>query len=77
MSHDTITFKSGNSIAVRLLGECRLPQGTRVREYREGNRIILEPVEEWSERVLSALGSWKGVDIELPPRDLPRDPFAR
>lgn len=76
MSAETITFQSGNSIAVRLLGDCRLPKGTRVREYRDGNRIILEPVDAWSDEFLSALGAWKDVEIELPPREPARDPFA-
>ena len=38
-------FKSGNSQAVRLPKEFRLP-GERVKIFRRGNQIILEPVEE-------------------------------
>ena len=41
---ESVVFKNGNSLAIRLLGECRLPKGTRVREYKEGNRIIIEPI---------------------------------
>lgn len=75
MSTETITFASGNSIAVRLLADCRLPRGTRVREFREGNRIIIEPVDAWSDGFLDALGGW-AEPIELPPRAAARDPFA-
>lgn len=75
MPAETITFASGNSIAVRLLADCRLPRGTRVREYRDGNRIIIEPVDAWPDEFLAALGAWD-EDIPLPPRSAPRDPFA-
>jgi virulence-associated protein VagC len=75
MPSDTVTFASGNSIAVRLLADCKLPRGTRVREYREGRRIIIEPIDAWSDDFLAALGAWP-EPIELPPRESPRDPFA-
>lgn len=74
MAAETITFASGNSIAVRLIADCRLPRGTRVREYREGNRIIIEPVDAWSDDFLAALGSWNET-LELPARTPARDPF--
>ena len=32
MSGETVVFKVGDSLAVRLVGDCRLPRGTRVRE---------------------------------------------
>lgn len=42
-------FQSGNSQAVRLPKEFRLP-GDKVRIFRRGNQIILEPLEEtWDE----------------------------
>lgn len=75
MPSDTITFASGNSIAVRLLADCRLPRGTRVREYRDGQRIIIEPIDAWSDDFLASLGAW-AEPLELPPREAPRDPFA-
>lgn len=74
MSTETITFASGNSIAVRLIADCRLPRGTRVREYRDGNRIIIEPVDAWSDDFLAALGSW-AEPLELPARTPAHDPF--
>jgi antitoxin VapB len=42
-------FQSGNSQAVRLPKEFRLP-GEKVKIFRRGNQIILEPLEEtWDE----------------------------
>ena len=55
---DSVVFKNGNSLAVRLVGDCKLPQGTRVREYREGDRIIIEPIAGWPDSFLAALGAW-------------------
>ena len=75
MSSETITFASGNSIAVRLIADCRLPRGTRVREYRDGQRIIIEPIDAWSDGFLAAVGSW-AEPLELPSREPARDPFA-
>jgi len=37
-------FQNGNSQAVRLPKEFRFP-GTEVKIYREGSRVILEPVQ--------------------------------
>ena len=77
MSRVTVVFKSGNSLAIRLLGPCRLPKGTRVRETRDGDRVILEPVrDEWSSEFLAAGGAFRGK-IPRPPDDgESRDPFA-
>jgi len=70
---DSVVFKNGNSLAVRLVGDCKLPQGTRVREYREANRIIIEPIGGWPESFLGTLGAW---DEDLPGmRNKVRDPF--
>jgi virulence-associated protein VagC len=44
MSAETVVFKVGNSLAVRLVGDCKLPRGTRIRERLEGDCIVLEPV---------------------------------
>ena len=58
MGNETIVFQRGNSLAVRLTGDCRLPKGTRVREYREGQRVVIEPLEMWPDRFVEALGSF-------------------
>ncbi len=77
MSTETVVFKIGNSHAVRLVGDCRLPRGMRIRERREGGCIILEPMAEtWPASFLAAAGAWK-ADMPRPGRDEPaRDPFA-
>jgi virulence-associated protein VagC len=77
MSAETIVFKVGNSLAVRLVGDCKLPCGMRIRERRQGDRIILEPViEGWSPAFLATAGAWKG-GIPRPDRDeAAPDPFA-
>ena len=77
MSTETVVFQVGNSLAVRLVGDCKLPRGMRVRERREGGCIILEPLTDtWPPVFLAAAGAWKD-DIPRPGRDEPaRDPFA-
>jgi len=77
MSAETVVFKVGNSLAVRLVGDCRLPRGMRIRERREGDRIVLEPVfEGWPASFLAAAGAWTD-DLPRPGQDEPaRDPFA-
>lgn len=77
MSRETVVFKVGNSLAVRLVGNCRLARGTRVRERWEGNTIVIEPVaNDWSPAFLASAGAWD-QPIERPGRDEPaRDPFA-
>ena len=77
MSIETVVFKVGNSLAVRLVGDCRLPRGTRVRERWEGKTIVIEPVlDAWSDAFLASAGTWD-EPIERPGRNEPaRDPFA-
>ncbi len=77
MDAETVVFQVGNSLAVRLVGDCRLPRGMRIRERREGDRIVLEPlVDAWPKAFLAAAGAWK-TDLPRPGRDEPaRDPFA-
>jgi len=71
---ESVVFKNGNSLAIRLLGECKLPQGTRVREYLDGERIIIEPINnKWSDSFLNSLGGW-GEEIERPVATI-KDPF--
>ena len=72
-------FQNGGSQAVRLPRECRFPKGdTEVVVRRVGPRVILEPVEEWPDEFLKALGSLSG---EIPrPKRVPiaklKDPFG-
>jgi antitoxin VapB len=72
-------FQNGGSQAVRLPRDCRFPEGQReVTVRREGERIILEPVDEWPDDFRACLGAWTG---EIPrPRQRSvlklRDPFA-
>ncbi|MFN8526337.1 MAG: AbrB/MazE/SpoVT family DNA-binding domain-containing protein [Chloroflexota bacterium] len=72
-------FDNGGSQAVRLPKEYRFPNGqTEVSVHREGNRVILEPLDEWPQAFLDALGAWH-EEIERPPQTPvvePRDPFA-
>jgi virulence-associated protein VagC len=75
MPTQTTVFQTGNSLAVRLLGDCRLPRGTKVRERREGNRIVIEAVDEWPTEFLALAGSWK-EKIARPKWGKVRDPFA-
>jgi len=71
-----VVFQAGNSLAVRLVGDCRLPRGTRIRERREGDRIILEPIAGWPKAFRDAIGSFTD---EIPrPEDerKQRNPFG-
>lgn len=76
-SSETVVFKVGNSLAVRLVGECRLPRGTRVRERWEGTSIVIEPVADaWPAAFLASAGTWD-QPVERPGRnEPPRDPSA-
>ena len=42
----TRQFKAGNSQAVRIPSELAFPPQTELRVMREGNRIIVEPLEQ-------------------------------
>jgi virulence-associated protein VagC len=75
MITETKVFQTGNSLAVRLIGDCRLPPGTTIREHREGNRIILEMVDEWPPEFLALAGSCS-EEIPRPDWGDVRDPFA-
>jgi antitoxin VapB len=71
-------FQNGGSQAVRLPKECRFAAQGEVLVRRVGRRVILEAVDEWSDRFRACLGAWHGK-IPRPKqqrvRDL-RDPFA-
>jgi antitoxin VapB len=73
-------FRTGRSQAVRLPKEVRFEEDqAEVRVRREGNRVILEPLDEWPEAFLATLGSCP--EFPEPPKRTPlreaRDRFAR
>jgi antitoxin VapB len=69
-------FRNGGSQAVRLPKDHRFPAGAReVLVRQEGRRVILEPVDEWSQAFLDSLGAWP-EDIPRPPKGVRRNPFA-
>lgn len=77
MSHVAKLFRNGGSQAVRLPKECRFEGHSEVIVRREGRRVILEPIDEWSEEFRSCLGAWS-ESIERPPQTPiadARDPF--
>ncbi len=76
MSTETVVFQVGNSLAVRLVGDCKLPRGMRISERREGSRIIIEPLTDaWPRAFLAAAGAWPEA-LPRPGSDEPaRDPF--
>jgi len=78
MSERAKIFTNGGSQAVRLPKSVRFPESQReVIVRKSGKRVILEPVDEWSEEFLACLGAWD-EEIERMPRtalaDL-KDPF--
>lgn len=77
MNSETVVFQVGNSLAVRLVGDCKLPRGMRIRERREGDCIVLEPmVDSFPRAFLAAAGAWK-VELQRPGQnESARDPFA-
>ncbi len=72
---ESVVFQSGNSLAVRLIGDCKLPRGTRIREYRQGSRIILEPVSGWPKAFRAAVGSFTGEIPRSEDEHGQRNPF--
>ena len=71
-------FQNGGSQAVRLPKDCRFEGQDEVLAYRDGDRVILMPADEWSETFLACLGQWD-ENIERPkqePISNARDPFA-
>jgi antitoxin VapB len=73
-------FRTGRSQAVRLPKEVRFEEDQgEVRVRREGSRVILEPLDDWPEAFLEALGSCP--DFPEPPERTPlreaRDRFGR
>jgi antitoxin VapB len=71
-------FRNGRSQALRLPKELRFTGQTEVRVHREGNRLIVEPLDVWSENFLRTAGA--APDFELPERTplrRARDRFGR
>jgi antitoxin VapB len=60
-------FMNGRSQAVRLPKEFRF-EGTHVFARKEGNRVILSPVDDRIERIIALMGS----SPDFP--DIPKDP---
>lgn len=67
-------FQNGGSQAIRLPKELRFEGQDAVKARREGDKVILEPLDEWPQSWLAVLGSWD-EEIERPEGDRPRDPF--
>ena len=65
-------FMNGRSQAVRLPKEFRF-EGTHVYARKDGNRVILSPVDDRWERLLAAFGSIPGFPDrdEGPPQERP------
>ena len=56
-------FKNGRNQAIRIPRELEL-SGSEATIHREGNRLIIEPVERTS--LLDVLATWEPLDIEFP-----------
>ncbi len=54
----TKTFKSGNSVAVRLPKVLGIKEGTEMRVREERGRYVLEPVEPEKPRKIDLTGIW-------------------
>lgn len=68
-------FKSGGSQAVRLPKGYRFEGQSEVLIYRNGRKVILEPVErEWSDEFLGLAGS--ADDFPYPPEPPEAEPTA-
>ena len=73
-------FKNGRSQAIRLPKAVRFDDDqTEVRVRREGQRLVIEPLDAWSEEFLATEGSMP--ELPDPPRrrrlDEARDRFGR
>jgi antitoxin VapB len=61
-------FKNGRNQAVRIPRELELP-GHEAVLYREGNRLVLEPVAAPS--LIGLIESWNAIDTDWPAIDDP------
>lgn len=60
-------FRSSGSQAVRLPKDCCFPDGpSEVSVRREGNKLILEPLDEWPEGFFDKISGFEG-EIDRPP----------
>ncbi len=70
-------FRTGSSQAVRLPKEFRMP-GEMVKIYRQGNRVVLEPIEPTWDTFFAALEDFPEdfmVDGRRQPDVQQREPF--
>lgn len=73
MSQRAKLFKSGGSQAVRLPKEFRFEGEEEVLVYRQGDRVILEPMKRtWSRKFLDLAGS--APDFPYPDEPPPAEP---
>ncbi len=64
-------FQNGGSQAVRLPKECRFSdEPSEVLVEREGRRVILEPLDQWSAEFVEILGAWSWSEPLERPRQL-------
>ncbi len=69
MNKTTRTFKSGNSIAVRLPAALGIPAGIEMRVRQERGRYVLEPVEQELSKI-DLTGVWGSLpDLKLLTRE--------
>lgn len=61
-------FRNGRNQAVRIPREFELP-GKEATLHREGDRLIIEPVEKPA--LLDLLGSWQAIETSWPEIDDP------
>jgi antitoxin VapB len=78
MSERAKIFQNGGSQAVRLPKSFRFAEGQdEVMVRKVGNKVILEPTDEWPADFLACLGAWRD-DIPRPeakPMRAKRNPF--
>ena len=70
-------FKSGNSQAIRLPKEFRMP-GEKVKIFRRGNQIVLEPLEPTWDALFDSLSEFPDdfmQDGRQQPEAQEREPF--
>jgi antitoxin VapB len=73
MAYRAKLFKSGGSQAVRLPREFRFADQQEVLIFRQGDRVILEPVRRtWSQEFLALAGS--APDFPYPEEPPPAEP---
>lgn len=56
-------FKNGRNQAIRIPREMELPT-SEATIHREGNRLVIEPIERTS--LLDVLATWEPLDVDVP-----------